>query len=50
MADTTNATYYGGIDVPHFSLSVAKISTISEMTKLFSKNFYLGTKTTNAGS
>jgi hypothetical protein len=35
MADTTNATYDGGIDVPHCSLSGAKISIISETAKLF---------------
>jgi hypothetical protein len=36
MADTTNATCYGGIDVPHFSLSGAKISIIPETSKHFS--------------
>jgi hypothetical protein len=33
MADTTNATYSGGIDVPHMYLSGAKISIISETHK-----------------
>jgi hypothetical protein len=41
MADTTNATCYGGIDVPHFSLSGAKISIISETAKLFSIFFQI---------
>jgi hypothetical protein len=36
MADTTNATYDGGIDVPHCSLSGAKISIIPETSKHFS--------------
>ena len=45
MADTTNATYDGGIDVPHCSLSGAKISIISETAKLFSIYFSDGTKT-----
>jgi hypothetical protein len=45
MADTTNATCYGGIDVPHFSLSGAKISIIYETAKLFSIYFSDGTKT-----
>ena len=45
MADTTNATYDGGIDVPHFSLSGAKISIISETAKLFSIYFSDGIKT-----
>jgi hypothetical protein len=40
MADTTNATYDGGIDVPHCSLSGAKISIISETSKLFQYFFY----------
>jgi len=39
MADTTNATYDGGIDVPHECLSDAKISIISETSKLFSIYF-----------
>jgi hypothetical protein len=37
MADTTNATYDGGIDVPHWNLSGAKISIIHETSKQFSK-------------
>ena len=37
MADTTNATYDGGIDVPHECLSGAKISIISETSKQFPK-------------
>jgi hypothetical protein len=45
MADTTNATYDGGIDVPHECLSDAKISIISETAKLFSIYFSNGTKT-----
>jgi hypothetical protein len=45
MADTTNATYDGGIDVPHCSLSGAKISIISETAKLSSIFFLDGIKT-----
>ena len=45
MADTTNATYDGGIDVPHWNLSGAKISIISETAKLFPMFFHDGTKT-----
>jgi hypothetical protein len=45
MADTTNATYDGGIDVPHWNLSDAKISINSETAKLFSIYFSNGTKT-----
>jgi hypothetical protein len=45
MADTTNATYDGGIDVPHWNLSGAKISIISETAKLFPIFFHDGTKT-----
>ena len=45
MADTTNATYDGGIDVPHECLSGAKISIIPETAKLFSIYFSDGTKT-----
>jgi hypothetical protein len=37
MADTTNATYDGGIDVPHECLSGAKISIIHETSKQFPK-------------
>jgi hypothetical protein len=37
LADTTNATYDGGIDVPHCSLSGAKISIIPETSKLFAE-------------
>ena len=37
MADTTNATYDGGIDVPHVYLSGAKISIIPETSKKFPK-------------
>jgi hypothetical protein len=33
MADTTNATYDGGIDVPHWNLSGAKISINPETSK-----------------
>jgi hypothetical protein len=39
MADTTNATYDGGIDVPHECLSDAKIGINSETAKLFSIYF-----------
>jgi hypothetical protein len=45
MADTTNATCYGGIDVPHMYLSTAKISIISETAKHFPIFFYDGIKT-----
>jgi len=45
LADTTNATYDGGIDVPHCSLSGAKISIIPETAKLSSIFFHDGTKT-----
>jgi len=45
MADTTNATCYDGIDVPHFSLSDAKINIISETAKLSFIYFSDGTKT-----
>lgn len=44
MADTTNATYDGGIDVPHECLSGAKISIIPETSKLFSIFFSDGIK------
>jgi hypothetical protein len=44
MADTTNATYDGGIDVPHECLSGAKIIINSETSKHFSTFFYDGTK------
>jgi hypothetical protein len=37
MADTTNATYDGGIDVPHECLSGANISINTETSKQFSK-------------
>ena len=37
MADTTNATYDGGIDVPHECLSGANISIIPETSKQFPK-------------
>jgi len=37
MADTTNATYCGGIDVPHVYLSGAKVSINPEISKQFSK-------------
>ena len=37
MADTINATYDGGIDVPHECLSGAKISIIPETSKQFPK-------------
>ena len=45
MADTTNATYDGGIDVPHECLSGAKISINPETAKLSSIFFSDGTKT-----
>ena len=45
MADTTNATYDGGIDVPHWNFSDAKISLIPETAKLFSIYFSDGIKT-----
>ena len=37
MADTTNATYDGGIDVPHECLSGAKIGINPETSKQFPK-------------
>jgi hypothetical protein len=37
MADTTNATCYGGIDVPHWKLSAAKIDIIPETHKHFTE-------------
>lgn len=37
LADTINATYDGGIDVPHECLSGAKISIIPETSKQFPK-------------
>jgi hypothetical protein len=37
LADTTNATYDGGIDVPHECLSGANISIIPEPSKQFPK-------------
>jgi hypothetical protein len=37
MADTTNATYDGGIDVPHVYLSGAKININHETSKQFPK-------------
>jgi hypothetical protein len=46
MADTTNATYDGGIDVPHECLSDAKISIIFETFKQFPK---FNIKQRNAG-
>ena len=49
MADTTNATYSGGIDVPHFSLSGAKISIIHETAKLFPIIFMMAQKQRGAG-
>jgi hypothetical protein len=49
MADTTNATCYGGIDVPHFSLSGAKISIIPETAKLFFIIFQMAQKQRDAG-
>ena len=48
MADTTNATYDGGIDVPHECLSGAKISIIHETSKLFTNYFSFETKITDA--
>ena len=50
MADTENATYDGGIDVPHCSLSGAKISINPETAKLSSIFFLDGIKKRNAGS
>jgi hypothetical protein len=44
MADTINATYDGGIDVPHWNLSGANISINHETSKLFSIYFSDGTK------
>jgi hypothetical protein len=41
MADTTNATYDGGIDVPHWNLSGAKIGINPETDKLFSIFFLM---------
>jgi hypothetical protein len=43
MADTTNATYDGGIYVPHECLSGANIERISVSSKDFS-NFNIKTK------
>lgn len=37
LADTINATCYGGIDVPHMYLSGAKISINPETSKQFQK-------------
>jgi len=45
MADTTNATYDGGIDVPLGVFSVAKIGINPETAKLSSIYFSNGTKT-----
>jgi len=36
MADTKIATSYGGILIPHYLLSTAKVSIIPETAKLFS--------------
>jgi len=41
MADTTNATYDGGIDVPHWNLSGANIGINPETDKLFSIFFLM---------
>jgi hypothetical protein len=41
MADTTNASIIGGIDVPHECLSGAKVSIISETAKHFSIFFQM---------
>ena len=41
MADTTNATYDGGIDVPHECLSSAKININPEASKHFSIFFQM---------
>ena len=49
MADTTNATYDGGIDVPHWNLSGAKISIIPETAKLFPIIFMMAQKQRDAG-
>ena len=40
MADTTNATYYGGIDVPLEDFSGAKISILSDIAKYLTKIMY----------
>ena len=45
MADTTNATYDGGIDEPLGIFSIAKIGINSETSKLFAINFYFYSKT-----
>ena len=45
----TNATYDGGIDVPHMYLSDAKISIISETAKHFSIFFQMAQKQRDAG-
>ena len=50
MADTTNVTYDGGIDVPHCSLSSAKIGINSETSKLFAIIFHLFTYERDVGS
>ena len=49
LADTTNATYDGGIDVPHVYFSGAKISIISETAKLSSIFFMMAQKQKDAG-
>ena len=35
LADTTNATMCGGIDVPHRCLSTAKVYTFLDISKCF---------------
>lgn len=45
MADTTNATYDGGIEVPHECLSGAKIGINPETSKHFSIFFKMLQKT-----
>ena len=45
MADTTNATYDGGIDVPLEDFSDTKFGINSVTSKLFAINFYFYSKT-----
>ena len=48
MADTINATYDGGIDVPHDCLSGAKIGINPETAKLSSIFFQMAQKNKGA--
>ena len=50
MADTTNATYDGGIFAPHDCLSGANISINPETSKLFDNYFVSGIKNKGAQS